>query len=116
MKFYKEHKTRDGLPFYSEWAFASNANKMYKANMEALAEYDGRYCMPRYNETVEDCVKENPDKLVYYIGNHGYTRNAYAIAANPENLSTEEIALIVDHGNLCFGFYGSQSYISIYTD
>lgn len=116
MNFYNEYKTRNGLPFYSEWAFAASAQEMYEANMAALDEYAGRYCTPRYNESVEDCVKENPDKLVYFISNHGYARNTYAIAANPENLSMEEIALIVDHGNLCFGFYGSQSYIDIYTD
>lgn len=116
MKFYNEYKTRGGLPFYSDWAFASDANKMYKANMEALAEYDGRYCSPNAGESLAECAKRNPDKLVYGIGVHGYGKNGYVVESNPENFSTEEIALIVDHGNLCFGFSGSPHRINIYTD
>lgn len=116
MSFFDEYKTRNGMPFYSGWAFCKDATAMYEANMAALDEYAGRYCTLRYGQSVEDCIAENPDKLVYEIGGHYYGRNSYVVVSNPENLSTEEIALIVDHGNLCFGFGGSQYNIDIYTD
>lgn len=116
MKLYNEYETRNGLPFYSDWAFTRDADKMHRANMEALAEYDGRYCRPRYDQSVEDCIAENPDKLVYEIDRHDYGSNSYVIKSNPENLKVEEIALIVDNGNLCFGFSGSQYRVNIYID
>lgn len=114
--FYHEHKTKDGLPFYDGWAFCSDSSEKYKANMTALKEYEGRYVSPKSDESIAECAEHNPDKLVYKIDKIGYGRNSYFVKSNPEKLSLAEIALIVDRGNLCFGYCGSTYGVDIYTD
>lgn len=115
-EFYHEHKTGNGLSFYDSWAFSENASEMHKANMKALAEYDGRYVQPKPGQSARECAEENPNKLVYYNDGTFYGRNSFYVQSNPENLSAAEIALIVDRGNLCFGYTGSNFRINIYTD
>lgn len=114
--FCHEHKTKSGLPFYDGWAFCSDSSEKYKANMTALKEYEGRYVSPKSDESIVECAENNPDKLVYKLDNIGYGRNSYFVKSNPENLSLAEIALIVDRGNLCFGYCGSTYGVDIYTD
>ena len=46
----------------------------------------------------------------------GYANVKYEILSNPFNLSTEQLALICDEGNLCFGYRREGKYIVIYTD
>lgn len=116
MNFFDEHKTQNGTSFYSSWAWAKDENKMYDANLAALKEYDGKFCYPHVGQSVEECITENPDKLVLMHGNTSYGRRSYIVKANPNRLSSAEIALIADEGNLCFGFTPTFSGVEIYTD
>lgn len=116
MEFYDKYTTGTGLPFYANWAFYNDANEIYDANQKALEEYDGRYHKMMANETVEQCMRDYPDKMVYVLSDIAYGKHVYAIKNNPENLTGAEIALIVDRGNLCFGFYVGVNRVEIYTD
>lgn len=111
--------TRGGKPFYSEWAFSPIAEEVYGVNLKALEEYDGRYISSHFPMTEEDMRRkadENPDKLVYFESTPSYSRRHFHVISNPENLSGPEIALIVDSGNLCFGFHAVGADVDIYTD
>lgn len=112
----KEFKTKDGRSFYSEWAFDVNGNDKFDKNYEVFNSFQGRYCCPMFNQTIEECIGNNPDKLVISNNVSGISCNTYIVHANPENLSMAEIALIADHGSLCFGFNASGNSITIYTD
>lgn len=116
MSCVKEYDSPNGK-FYSCWAFDENAHEFATHNHNVLRKFDNRYIMARGSkENVARVCAENPDKMVYVTSGQSYGRQQYRIMQNPENLSVEELALIVDGGNLCFGFRGSPLYIDIYTD
>lgn len=120
MSFCKEYKTGGGLPFYSSWAFSDNEREKAKANREALKEYEGRYCKMPNGDNKADAIAEHPGKLIYWEGAPTVNERHFHVVSNPESLSAAEIALIVDTGNLCFGFVVSggtyATVIDIFTD
>ena len=46
----------------------------------------------------------------------GYAKAVYQVISNPENLTNDQLALICDRGNLCFGYRMTGNQITIYTD
>ena len=46
----------------------------------------------------------------------GYANHRYCVHSNPYNLSDDEIALVLDGGNLCFGYRRIGDVFTIYTD
>lgn len=81
---------------YSGWAFSSDALEKRDIN----------------NEIYEE-IKNKAE--LQYTGS-GYAHKNYRVVSNPENLSNEELALIADRGNLCFGFRARGDKIVIHTD
>jgi hypothetical protein len=43
-------------------------------------------------------------------------QTVYNVISNPENLTKDQLALICDSGNLCFGYRMFGNQITIYTD
>ena len=81
---------------YSPWAFSKNEAEKAKINREIYEEIRGK-------------------AEVKYIKS-GYAKKIYEIVSNPENLSSDELALIADGGNLCFGYRREGDRIIIHTD
>ena len=81
---------------YSPWAFTENENEKAKINREI------------YQEIKDKAVVE-------WVGS-GYGHTKYKVVSNPHNLSTLELALICDEGNLCFGYRTEGDLIVIHTD
>lgn len=116
MSYVKEYDSPNGK-FYSSWAFNENSHELSKQNHEVLRKFDGKYIKAHGDwRDVEKVCSENPDKMVYVETTQTYHEQHFSIVQNPDNLSEAELALIVDGGNLCFGFKGSQTRIDIYTD
>ena len=46
----------------------------------------------------------------------GYANHSYRIHSNPYSLSDDEIALVLDGGNLCFGYRRNGDVFTIYID
>lgn len=46
----------------------------------------------------------------------GYAHTKYRVVKNGPNLSTQDLAIICDQGNLCFGYRTEGSIICVYTD
>ena len=55
------------------------------------------------------------DVVIQCLG-PGYAHARYRIIKNSAGLSTNELALICDGGNLCFGYRMSGDEIYVYTD
>ena len=47
---------------------------------------------------------------------YGYANHSYRVHSNPYNLSDDEIALVLDGGNLCFGYRRNGDVFTIYID
>jgi hypothetical protein len=60
--------------------------------------------------------QEIKDKAKVKLVKTGYASSFYEVVSNPENLSTLELALICDRGNLCFGYRTEGRKIVIHTD
>lgn len=116
MSYAKEYDSPNGK-LYSCWAFDENERELARQNHDVLSKLDGKYVKAHGNwHDVEKVCSENSDKMVYVETMQTYHERHFRIVQNPDNLSTAELALIVDGGSLCFGFSGSQTYIDIYTD
>ena len=69
-----------------------------------------------YSDAVLYCVgAESYDVVVVKVG-FGYAHTKYRVLVNKPNLSNEDLAIICDRGNLCFGYRANGSIISVYTD
>lgn len=62
-----------------------------------------------------DADKEKYDVIVDCIGT-GYAHKRYRVVKNGPGISTEDLAIICDSGNLCFGYRTEGSIICVYTD
>lgn len=97
---------------YSSWAFKENGREKAKINMEIYKELTEKH------KTIVSARKiENPeehDVVIEY--NVGYGHWLGRIIVNKPNLSNDELALLLDGGNLCFGYGLRDGGIAIYTD
>lgn len=103
---------------YPAWAYTENEEEKRKSNKLALAELKEKYKIVNqyyYKTFLSDEEKENVD-VVYDYYKQSYGRKAYFITKNKPKLTTLELALICDNGNLCFGFGVTAGGIEIYTD
>lgn len=106
---------------YTHWAFTENDlekrdinNLIYK---ELAAKYKISHSLRRYNSTLkvmEDVNLNDYDIVLDSISGYGHTK--YRIVKNDTELSRDELALICDRGNLCFGYRMEGSKICIHTD
>ena len=60
--------------------------------------------------------QEIKDKAKIELTNIGRGFHKYRAVNNPENLTDDELALIADSGNLCFGYHKTGESIKIWTD
>lgn len=61
--------------------------------------------------------KEDANKYVLYSDlGFGYANHSYRTHSNTYNLSDDEIALVLDGGNLCFGYRRNGDIFTIYID
>lgn len=81
---------------YSGWAFSDDRAKKSKANRE-------------HYEEIKDLAEV--ELLVV-----GYAHHRYRVVSNPHNLTTDQLALIADKGNLCFGYRTEGDKILVHTD
>lgn len=66
----------------------------------------------------EEAKKRNMDKfdvVIECVGT-GYAHKKYRVLKNAPGLSTQDLAIICDGGNLCFGYRTEGSIICVYID
>ena len=102
---------------YSQWAFTENEIKKRQSNLAALAELKEKYNIKYKWEYDQMSEKEQESvDVVYGDAGGGYAHSLYEVYKNIPNLTTKELALICDNGNLCFGYSTQYGKIKIYTD
>ena len=78
--------------------------------------YEELYPMFKYAKN-NDYSNEDLSKYVIFSDlGYGYVNHSYRIHSNPYNLSDDEIALVLDGGNLCFGYRRNGDIFTIYID
>ena len=107
---------------YSPWAFRENEAEKCDMNRTIYKELKEKYKISRTNRVYnvelkkfEDINQDDFDVIVTGAGS-GYAHTKYKVIKNAPKLSTSELALICDEGNLCFGHRTEGSLIVIHTD
>lgn len=106
-----EHNGRFGK-FYSEWAYDENEDAMSDANARVF--FDLRAAV-RLNPRDTDDAKWK-DELLYENIATGYANRSFMVKSKPEWMTMAEAALLIDRGNLGFGFQTMGNVVKIYTD
>lgn len=106
---------------YSSWAFTENENEKSHINMEIYADLKEKAEVVHQSNInkmeSQELEMKKSEKALLLDWKHGYGHTCYKILSNPHNLSTVELALVADSGNLCFGFtMDSPFIIHIFTD
>ena len=97
---------------YSQWAFQDDWEKKRDMNMSIYKELREKYKISF--DLMPEQEKEF-DVVIRFL-DYGYANKKYEICKNKQNLSMDELALICDGGNLCFGYRTEGKYIVVYTD
>lgn len=100
---------------YSCWAFDEEASKKRRVNEDIYEELSKhvKYVYKGYKCTTDDLSRSC---YIEYIGS-GYANAKYRVLSNPYGFSNDELALLADRGNLCFGYrMEGPDVIVIYTD
>lgn len=98
---------------YSPWAFKKNEDKKAEINRKIFDELVEKHTF----SLVSYGKEENPeayDVVIEYDIEYG--RWEGTIIKNKPNLNTDELALLLDNGNLCFGHVVQNGRIIIFTD
>ena len=106
---------------YESWAFTED--ELEKRNINSLIykelseKYKISHSSRQYNSTLkgmEDVKLDDYDIVLDRTSCYGYSK--YRIVKNNTDLSRDELALICDRGNLCFGYRMEGSSICVFED
>ncbi|WP_315307410.1 hypothetical protein [Enterococcus devriesei] len=86
---------------YEGWAFTEHESEKAKMNNKIYKELREKY---RIEHNFKQEIDNIEDYDVVLSRKAGYNHSVYTILKNEPELSRLELALIADHGNLCFGF------------
>ena len=98
---------------YDSWAFTENEQEKGRINREIYKELCekykiikvGRDAFGKKNEPFSEPTQEELDNNdIVYARRACYGRGEYRIYKCPTELTLDELALICDGGNLCFGY------------
>ena len=87
---------------YSSWAFTENEDEKMKINMQI-------YHRAPTNEEIEQ-------NDIVFSRKACYAHGEYRIYKCPDEVTLDELALICDGGNLCFGYRGNKNNLSVSED
>ena len=103
---------------YSSWAFTENEDEKMKINMEIYKELKEKYKILKVSDanhripTNEELEKND----IVFSRKACYAHGEYRIYKCPDELTLDELALICDGGNLCFGYSGNKNNLSVSED
>ena len=90
------------MEIYNGYAFTSNETEKRKSNRAAYESLNEKYRI--YRNDIRYTPDVNHDDYDVIIGRQPKYKHAdYNIIKNSPNLSTDELLLLCDNGNLCFG-------------
>ena len=103
---------------YSGWAFSENESEKSKINESIYDELKQKVVIHQQYSKISEDEMENikKEKTVIQYEGKGCYHNIYKILSNPHDLTNDEIALVADKGNLCFGYRKENGLILVHTD
>lgn len=105
---------------YSPWAYTENEREKYKINREIYNKLKKKYKIYKHDSKINlvDGVDVNFDDYDVIIGRKAcYSHGEYKVFKNTPKLSIDELALLCDGGNLCFGYrYQGNNEFYVYED
>lgn len=97
---------------YPKWAYTENGYEKRDMNKQIYNELTKKYKINKYvsSENIEEY------DIAFKFNGFGYANKSFKILSNKAGLSSDELALIADDGNLCFGYKRTDDIIKIYID
>jgi hypothetical protein len=104
---------------YVEWAFKENETEKALMNRQIHKDLTAEYRVYRRDTDIvvrdgTDCTFSEYDIVIGRKA--GYNHALYRIYKNLPGLSQDELALLCDHGNLCFGYTMKGKDIYVFED
>lgn len=99
---------------YKNWAFTENEREKAESNMNAYNELKEKYkilmiSISKYGSEYRKPTEEELANNDIVISRRAcYKHGEYIVYKRPVELTDDEIVLICDRGNLCFGYTTSQ--------
>ena len=90
---------------YSNWAFSDNEKEKGQMNIEIVHELKKKYK-----------INQGEDSDIIFTSKPCFLRTKYYIEKCPDSVTLDELALICDNGNLCFGYSGTKKLIEVSED
>lgn len=103
---------------YNGWAFSENEREKSKVNREIYEELKSKYKILKisdinYRQPSEEQLENND---IVYSRKACYLHGEYKIYKCPDEVTFNELSLICDNGNLCFGSSGNKNFINVSED
>lgn len=103
---------------YESYAFTENEKEKMAINQEIYNELKEKYKILKVSDVdhrnpTEDELKDND---IVYSRKACYAHGEYRIYKCPNEVTLDELALICDGGNLCFGYRGDKKFLSVSED
>lgn len=100
---------------YNSYAFQENEKEKAKINREIYEELKDKYKI--LNVFHEGPTKEELDNNdIVYSRKACYAHGEYKIYKCPDEVTFNELSLICDNGNLCFGSHGTKKFLTVFED
>lgn len=99
---------------YPKYAFTSGEEYKSIINLD-IYNKDLKHLAKRVTSS-KPSKEELAEYVCYKCIGAGYGTDKYLILSNPKNLTQDQLALICDEGNLCFGYRMEDGILSVYTD
>lgn len=97
---------------YKNWAFTENEREKAESNMNAYNELKEKYKILIISKYGSEHRKPTEEELanndIVVSRRACYKHGEYIVYKRPVELTDDEIVLICDRGNLCFGYTTSQ--------
>lgn len=88
---------------------------MTNMNFERYKELIATYKVKMIGGLNDEITLDDYDVVIKYVG-PGYAHTKYQVIKNGPNLLIQDLAIICDKGNLCFGYRTQGSTIIVHTD
>lgn len=101
---------------YNGWAYTSDEEEKAQINDSIYQELLAQYWV--VHGDLKNLTEEEKSKIdiIYESVGSGYATREYKVIKCPDEVTVDQLALIIDKGNLCFGYRGNKTYITIYID
>lgn len=103
---------------YNGFAFSDHEEEKFKINKEIYIELKSKYKILKLSDVNHKLpTQEQLDNYdIVYSRKACYGHGEYEIYKCPDEVTFDELSLICDGGNLCFGSTGSKRFLSVSED